>query len=96
MVQALEAVKRGSLDETVIAAAKKRRRIAWEKRRLNWDQVAFDLGHYEIMDSWKTLCRVMEAVQEVSKAELEAAEKNYLVQHPRIVGLALRKDAGDR
>jgi len=96
MVQALEALKRGSLDESVISAAKKRRRLAWENRRLSWDQVAFDLGHYEIMDSWRTLFREMEAVQEVSVEELEAFASKYFVKNNRIVGVATRKEGGAR
>jgi predicted Zn-dependent peptidase len=60
---------------------------------LNWDDVAFDIGHYAIMDRWQTLFREMDALQEVTDEELQAIAKKYLVKTNRIVGVATREPA---
>jgi predicted Zn-dependent peptidase len=91
LVDALEALRDEPIEDSVIAAAKKRRRAYWERRRLNWDDIAFDIGHYAIMDSWQTFFREMDAVQEVTASKLQAAARKYLVKTNRIVGIATRE-----
>ena len=54
IIGAMENLRTEQIADDVIRAAKKRRRAYWERRRLNWDDVAFDMGHYAIMDSWQT------------------------------------------
>ncbi len=93
MADAVDALGRAPLEERTIAAAKKRRRAAWERRRLNWDDVAFDLGHYEIMDSWRTLFAEMDALQTVTAAQLQAVARKYFVESNRIIGIARRAPA---
>ena len=89
-VAALDDLRAVPIPEAAIAAAKKRRRAYWERRRLNWDDVAFDVGHYAIMDRWQTLFREMDALQEVTAAELQEAARKYLVKPNRILGVATR------
>jgi len=91
LIEALEALRSTTIPEPVIAAAKKRRRAYWERRKLNWDDVAFDVGHYAVMDSWQTLFREMDALQDVSAPELQAVARKYLVKTNRIVGVATRE-----
>ncbi len=91
VVAAIEDLMQTPIDDAVIAAAKKRRRAAWERRRLDWDGVAFDLGHYEIMDSWRTLFRERNAMQAVTAADLQAVASKYFLRTNRIVGVALRE-----
>ena len=91
LIGAIDRLRSTPVSETAIAAAKKRRRAYWERRRLDWDDVAFDIGHYAIMDSWQTFFREMDAVQEVSAAQLQAAAQKYLTKTNRIVGIATRE-----
>ena len=80
------------IDGRTIELAKKRRRAYWERRRLDWDDVAFDLGHYEIMDSWKTLYREMDAVQKVTAEDLRRAAQKYFIESNRVIGVARRAE----
>jgi predicted Zn-dependent peptidase len=91
LIDAIDRLRTNLIPEDVIAAAKKRRRAHWQRRRLNWDDVAFDIGHYAIMDTWQTLFREMDALQEVTAAELREAARKYLVKTNRIVGIATRE-----
>lgn len=96
LVAAVEALKDTPIADATIAAAKKRRRAAWERRRLNWDDLAFDLGHYEIMDSWRTLYREMDAVQKLTADDLQRALRKYFSETNRIIGVARRAQAAAR
>ncbi len=91
LIGALDQLRSTRIPESTIAAAKKRRRAYWQRRRLNWDNVAFDIGHYAIMDTWQTFFREMDELQEVTAAELQAAAQKYLVKTNRIVGIATRE-----
>ncbi len=91
IIGAMENLRTEQIADDVIRAAKKRRRAYWERRRLNWDDVAFDMGHYAIMDSWQTLFREMDALQEVTADELRATAKKYLAKTNRILGVATRE-----
>jgi predicted Zn-dependent peptidase len=90
LLASVEELTKTPIDRRTIELAKKRRRAYWERRRLNWDDVAFDLGHYEIMDSWKTLYREMDAVQKLTGEDLQHAAQKYLIDANRIIGVARR------
>ena len=42
------------------------------------------------MDSWQTLFREMDALQEVTAEDLQEAARKYLVKPNRILGVATR------
>ncbi len=90
LLTAVEELSKTLIDARTIELAKKQRRAYWERRRLNWDDVAFDLGHYEIMDSWKTLYREMDGVQQVTAEDLRRAAEKYFIDSNRIIGVARR------
>jgi predicted Zn-dependent peptidase len=93
LVAAVEKLAAAPIDDAALAAAKKRRRTHWERRKLNWDDLAFDLGHYEIMSSWQTLFRELDAVQAVTAADLQRVAAKYFVRTNRVIGVARRRSA---
>ena len=90
LLASVEEISKTLIDARTIELAKKQRRVYWERRRLNWDDVAFDLGHYETMDSWKTLYREMDGVQQVTAEDLRRVAQKYFIDSNRIIGVARR------
>ncbi len=88
LVAAVDALRSKPISDAVINRAKKRQRVTWERRKLNWDDLAFDLGHYEIMDSWRTLYRELNALQQLTAEDLRKVSEKYFVRTNRVIGLA--------
>ena len=78
--------------EEDLALAKKRLRTAWFRTVRDADQLAFDIGHFQTMDSWETLVPYMEARETTTAAELRRLAAVYLVPENRAWGVVRPPD----
>jgi predicted Zn-dependent peptidase len=78
--------------EEDLALAKKRLRTAWFRTVRDADQLAFDICHFQTMDSWETLVPYMEARETTTTAELRRLAALYLVPENRAWGVVRPPD----
>lgn len=75
------------LDEDKIAYARKKLRTDWHRTAADPNALAFQIGHFEVMDSWKTLRPYLEARDATSADDVRALVEKYFVARNRSIGL---------
>ncbi len=83
----LSAVKVEAVDAERLKLAKKRLRTAWYRTALNPDRLAFEIGHFQIMDSWRSLQPYLEARERTTSDDLLRLAKRYFIPENRSVGV---------
>lgn len=73
--------------ESDLALAKKRLRTAWLRVVRDPDLLAFDIGHFQTMDSWRTLVPYMQARETTTTADLRRLAATYFVPENRSWGV---------
>lgn len=87
LLQVLERLAAGGLDEEALAVAKRRLRNAWYRTLLDADRLAFDIGHFQVMDSWQTLGSYLQAREDARANDLSRVARKYFVPENRTVGV---------
>jgi predicted Zn-dependent peptidase len=77
-----------------LAFAKKRLRTAWYRTASDPDRLAFEIGHFQMMDRWQTLEAHLQGREETSASELGALARRYFIPENRTVGI-VRPPDGD-
>ena len=70
-----------------LALAKKRLRTSWFRTVRDPDLLAFDIGHFQTMDSWETLVPYMESRETTTAADLRRLADTYFVPENRSWGV---------
>ena len=70
-------------------------RTEWYRTLRNPDQLAFEIGHFQTMDSWRTLVPYMESRDATSADDLRRIVDVYFVRENRAWGF-VRPATGDR
>ncbi len=86
-MQSLERLASGGLDQETLAVAKKKLRNAWYWTLLDADRVAFDIGHFQVMDSWRTLGPYLQTREDARADGLARLARRYFVPENRTVGV---------
>ncbi len=79
--------------EDDLRLAKKRLRTGWYRTLRNPDQLAFEIGHFETMDSWRTLVPYMESRETTTADDLRRLSAEYFVPENRSWGIVRPKTA---
>lgn len=87
-------LQRASLSDVALGRARKMLRFEWERTRSDRGGLAFALGHFEVMDSWRTLEAHMTAREQVAAADIQRLANRYLVPANLVVATSRRKPAG--
>lgn len=87
MLQAIGDLTLGRIRSELLERAKKRLRLAWYRTALNADDLAFAIGHFQVMDSWRTLEAHLETREKTTVADLQRLALRYLVPENRNVGI---------
>lgn len=90
MLSTFEQMKEFAVSETNLALAKKRLRTQWFRTALDADRLAFEIGHFQIMDRWQTLKPYLLARDATSLHDINRLTKKYLIEKNRSVGMVMK------
>jgi predicted Zn-dependent peptidase len=91
ILAAVERLHESEVPEEALQRARKALRLQWERTRSERGDLAFTLGHFEVMDSWRTLLAHMETRETATAADLQRLARKYFVPANRIVGTSRRQ-----
>ena len=81
------------LPADLVAQARKKLRTEWYRRAVDPNALAFQIGHFEVMDSWRTLKPYLEARDAASADDLRLLAGKYFIDSNRSIGVVLPGEA---
>ena len=85
----LERLGKEPLPAERVAHARKTLRTDWYRTVVNPGALAFQIGHFEVMDSWRTLQPYLEARDATTADDLRRLADKYFIANNRSVGMVL-------
>ena len=82
-----------TLSDDDIALARKRLRSEWYRTAADPNALAFQIGHFEVMDTWRTLQPYLEARDATSAADIQRLIGKYFVARNRSTGVVLPEES---
>jgi predicted Zn-dependent peptidase len=95
VLSVVDALRHGRIDPAVLERARRAMRLEWEQTRAVRGSLAYELGRFEVMDSWKTLQPFMEAREHASVADVQRVAGKYLVASNQLIATARLKPVAD-
>ena len=74
-------------DRDAVAAARKRLRVDWSRTVRDADALAFQIGHFQTMDSWRTLDAYVATWDETTAEDVRRFAERYLIPRSRTTGV---------
>ena len=84
---------RSHLPAELVAQARKKLRTEWYRTAVDPGALAFQIGHFEVMDSWRTLKPYLEARDAATAEDLRLLADKYFIANNRSVGVVLPEEA---
>jgi predicted Zn-dependent peptidase len=81
------------LDEE-LKFAQKTLRTQWYRAASDPNQLNFHIGHFEVMDSWKTLKPYLEARDKTTVEDVRRLVKQYFIPDNRTIGKVIPRGEG--
>jgi len=81
------------LPADLVAQARKKLRTEWYRTAVDPGALAFQIGHFEVMDSWRTLKPYLEARDAATADDLRLLAGKYFTANNRSVGVVLPEEA---
>jgi len=72
-----------------VAFAQKKLRTEWYRTAVDPSRLAFQIGHFEVMDSWRTLKPYLEARDAATADDLRDLAGKYFILKNRSIGVVL-------
>ena len=85
----LQRLAKEPLPTDLVAQARKRLRTEWYRTAVDPSALAFQIGHFEVMDSWRTLKPYLEARDATTADDLRLLASKYFIGNNRSVGVVL-------
>ena len=95
MLAVVDALRQGRLDQPTLDRARKAMRLEWEQTRAVRGSLAYELGRFQVMDSWKTLQPFMEARERASTSDVQRVAQHYLMAPNRLIATSRSKPLTD-
>lgn len=89
----LRRLGRESLPVDSVALARKKLRTEWYRTAVDPNALAFQIGHFETMDSWRTLVPYLEARDAAMPDDLRRLAAKYFVANNRSIGVVVPEGA---
>jgi zinc protease len=87
MLAAIKYMGENEMPDDDVNFAKKTLRTRWFRRNVDPNNLANEIGHFEVMDSWKTLKPFLEGRDKTTAADIQRLVKQYFIANNRSVGL---------
>ncbi|MGI9203555.1 MAG: M16 family metallopeptidase [Woeseiaceae bacterium] len=85
----LNRLKKELLPADDVAFARKKLRTEWHRTAVDPNALAFQIGHFEVMDSWKTLQPYLQARDATSADDIRGLVDKYFVARNRSIGVVV-------
>ena len=82
------------VDQELLDRVKKHLRTAWHRLSSDAGRLAFEIGHFQTMDSWQTLQPYLEAREAATLQDLMRIAGEYFVAENRTMGVVVPPEAG--
>jgi predicted Zn-dependent peptidase len=89
----LERLAEEPLADADVALAKKMLRTEWYRTAADPNALAFQIGHFQVMDSWQSLAPYLEARDQTSADDITRLIDTYFVARNRSVGIVTPEGA---
>jgi predicted Zn-dependent peptidase len=76
----------------LVLQARKQLRTEWYRTAVDPSALAFQIGHFEVMDSWRTLKPYLEARDAATADDLRELAGKYFIANNRSVGVVLPEE----
>ena len=76
-----------------VAYAQKKLRSEWYRTAVDPNRLAFEIGHFQVMDSWRTLEPYLEARDAATPDDLRRLAGRYFIANNRSIGVVLPGEA---
>jgi predicted Zn-dependent peptidase len=96
LLTTLEGLKQRALPAERLVLAKKRLRTEWHRIALEPDRLAFEIGHFQIMDGWRTLVPYLETRERTTAEDLSRIARRYFVPDNRSIGIVRRPEGREK
>ena len=93
VLESLETLIEDPMPEDDVALARKRLRTEWYRLAADPNALAFEIGHFQVMDSWRTLVPYLEQRDASTAEDLSALIDRYFVAINRSVGVVTAEGA---
>jgi predicted Zn-dependent peptidase len=93
LLDALARVAEAPLSEADITHAAKRLRTDWYRLQADPNALAFQIGHFHVMDSWRTLQTYLDARDAATPADISSLVETYFIPRNRSVGVVTPEGA---
>lgn len=90
MLSTFEQMKEFAVPQEHLELAKKRLRTQWFRTAVDADRLAFEIGHFQIMDSWRALTPYLRAREATTLKQINQIANKYLIEKNRSVGMVKR------
>ena len=87
LLATLARLSRTPPDNAVVDLAKKRLRADWYRLSVVPDRLAFEIGHFQVMDTWRTLQPYLEARERATPTDVSRLAATYFVAENRTIGV---------
>jgi predicted Zn-dependent peptidase len=88
----LERLKAGDVAAADLALARKRLCTEWHRTVRQPDVLAFDIGHFETMDAWRTLGEFVAARERTAADDIARIAQRHFIPENRTIGLVRRPE----
>ena len=85
MLDLVQDLQHGQVDEAALVRGRERLRMEWAQLRSARTLLSFQLGMFEVMDSWRTLAPYMESRERMTVNDIQRAAARYLVPSNRVI-----------
>jgi hypothetical protein len=83
------------VNSALVATVQKHLRTDWHRLTLDAGRLAFEIGHFQTMDSWRTLQPYLEARDAATPEDLMRLADRYFVPENRTIGV-VRADSTEQ
>lgn len=90
LIEAVESLGQGEIDETKLARVRKQLRLDWEQVRAHRGNLASTIGDFSVTDEWWTLRSFFEQRETVTVEEIRRVADRYLVPWNRAIATTRR------
>jgi len=77
------------ISDSEVALARKKLRTEWFRTAVDANALAFQIGHFEVMDSWRTLQPYLQARDATTAADIRTLVSRYFVAMNRSIGIVM-------
>jgi len=88
LLAAFDDLRAGRIEAAALARARKRLRLEWASLLNDPQELAFAIGHYHTMDSWRALPELIDARDRASVDDVARVARTYFVPSNRVTAVA--------